>query len=83
MGHQAMAAHVRKQVGARAYGKFKAGDRSLLAKSTFEAHALVHHLKENGLMRELREVATSTQTHQDTRELAWEAMRLMKEPPMR
>lgn len=82
MGHRAMAAHLRKQVGGRAYEKLKAGDRSFLANSTFEAHALVWHLKANGLKKELRDVATSPQTHPTNREIAWEAMRLMSEPRM-
>jgi hypothetical protein len=82
MGHHAMAAHIRKQVGGRAYEKLKAGERGFLQLPTFEAHSLIWHLKTNNLRKELRDVATSPQTHPTTRELAWEAMRLMEEPRM-
>jgi hypothetical protein len=83
MGHQAMAAHLRKKVGGRALEKLRAGNTDFLRKSTFESHALIGILKNEGLRKELIQVATSPQTHSENRELAWQAMRLMKEPPMR
>jgi hypothetical protein len=78
-----MAAHLRNKVGGRALEKFRAGNTDFLRKSTFESHALIGVLKNQGLRKELIQVATSPQVHPDNREIAWEAMRLMNEPPMR
>ncbi len=79
----AIASRLTSKVGGRAYEKLQSGDRSILAKSTFQAHALIWHLKNNGLRQELVKVATSPQTHPVNREIAWNAMKLMNEPAMR
>ena len=78
-----MAAHVRKETGKRAFEKFKGGQKDFLKAASFETYSLIAYMKHESKKAELRSLARDMDVHPDNRAFAWEALKLMGEPPMR